>query len=223
MKANRKFLNNDDEAVSPVIAVILRVAITVVLAATVYVWVSGFGSNSSQPAKSLAITSAGALKNDCDGDATTGDYCKQYTVASGSPGLRYTDLSLTLNGAAVTCPTTEADGATADEYSVSKDGGSTWADCTDSNTLVSAGDLIQLGHDANPAGNTFRFLDSASNSIILTPPDIYAYLSPGAPPRWAPPPSFSSLFFGPAEARMISRSARRSDPVRPTDPPRDDY
>src|SRR5688572_14162378 len=47
MKANR-FLNEaDDEAVSPVIAVILMVAITVVLAATVYVWVSGFGTSGS--------------------------------------------------------------------------------------------------------------------------------------------------------------------------------
>ena len=46
MKANQKFLRDDDDAVSPVIAVILMVAITVVLAATVYVWVSGFGANS---------------------------------------------------------------------------------------------------------------------------------------------------------------------------------
>lgn len=47
MKAN-KFANaQDDEAVSPVIAVILMVAITVVLAATVYVWVSGFGTSGS--------------------------------------------------------------------------------------------------------------------------------------------------------------------------------
>ena len=61
MKANRKFLNNDDEAVSPVIAVILMVAITVVLAATVYVWVSGFGANSSQPARSVALSSSSRM------------------------------------------------------------------------------------------------------------------------------------------------------------------
>ena len=36
------------EAVSPVIAVILMVAITVVLAATVYVWVSGFGAGGEE-------------------------------------------------------------------------------------------------------------------------------------------------------------------------------
>ena len=47
MKANRKFVEAD-EAVSPVIAVILMVAITVVLAATVFVLVSDIGSNTSQ-------------------------------------------------------------------------------------------------------------------------------------------------------------------------------
>ena len=36
----RRFVNNE-EAVSPVIAVILMVAITVVMAAVLYAWVSG--------------------------------------------------------------------------------------------------------------------------------------------------------------------------------------
>jgi len=40
MKANRKFVEGD-EAVSAVIGVILMVAITVAIAATVYVYVSG--------------------------------------------------------------------------------------------------------------------------------------------------------------------------------------
>jgi FlaG/FlaF family flagellin (archaellin) len=41
MKANRKFKNADEDAVSAVIGVILMVAITVAIAATVYVYVSG--------------------------------------------------------------------------------------------------------------------------------------------------------------------------------------
>ena len=52
MKANRKFVEAD-EAVSPVIAVILMVAITVVLAATVFVLVSDIGSNTSKNAPSM--------------------------------------------------------------------------------------------------------------------------------------------------------------------------
>ena len=38
----RRIVNNE-EAVSPVIAVILMVAITVVMAAVLYAWVSGWG------------------------------------------------------------------------------------------------------------------------------------------------------------------------------------
>lgn len=52
MKANRKFVQAD-EAVSPVIAVILMVAITVVLAATVFVLVSDIGSNTSKNAPQM--------------------------------------------------------------------------------------------------------------------------------------------------------------------------
>src|SRR5438309_3953213 len=82
---------------SPVIAVILMVAITVVLAATVYVWVSGFGSNSSSPAKTIALTSNGATA-DCNGATAGTAECKDFVVASASPGLRWQDLTFTLNG-----------------------------------------------------------------------------------------------------------------------------
>jgi archaeal type IV pilus assembly protein PilA len=53
MKANRKFVQAD-EAVSPVIAVILMVAITVVLAATVFVLVSDIGGNTGSAAPSIS-------------------------------------------------------------------------------------------------------------------------------------------------------------------------
>ncbi len=48
MKANRKF-KEEENAVSAVIGVILMVAITVAIAATVYVYVAGFGSETSAP------------------------------------------------------------------------------------------------------------------------------------------------------------------------------
>jgi len=57
----------NDEAVSPVIAVILMVAITVVLAATVYVWVSGFASEGDGPEQASA-TAEGATVADSDVD-----------------------------------------------------------------------------------------------------------------------------------------------------------
>ena len=53
MKGNRKFVN-EEEAVSAVIGVILMVAITVAIAATVYVYVSGMLSPTGESAPSLA-------------------------------------------------------------------------------------------------------------------------------------------------------------------------
>jgi len=164
MKANRKF-RGEDEAVSPVIAVILMVAITVVLAATVYVWVSGFGSQSNNPAKTISLTSAGAFD--------TTDFDKDYTIAAGTSGMKYTDLTFTLNGLTVVCDADEADApnegtAAAPIYGVSKNGGTSWQDCTSSAVAVTAGDLIRVDSDASFSGQTLRLLDTQANSVIYT-------------------------------------------------------
>ena len=55
MKANRKFVEGE-EAVSAVIGVILMVAITVAIAATVYVYVSGMLTGPGESAPNLAWT-----------------------------------------------------------------------------------------------------------------------------------------------------------------------
>lgn len=146
-------LRNHDSAVSPVIAVILMVAITVVLAATVYVWVSGFGAGGTQPAKTLSLASASAITN--------GD--KIYTVASGTTGLKWSDLNFTLDGGwrpqaqGATC---SSDIANATYYACR---GSTQLTADD---VVQAGDLVRLGGASS--GQTLRVLDSQANSVILT-------------------------------------------------------
>lgn len=155
MKANRKFVNGEDDAVSPVIAVILMVAITVVLAATVYVWVSGFGSQSSTPAKTISLTSAAALANGF----------KQYSVASATSGMKYSDLTVTLNGATFAMDSTVACASpqtipTANQYLACQ--GLTRATGT---SVIGAGDAISL---RAASGDTLRFLDSQANSVILT-------------------------------------------------------
>ena len=55
MKANRKF-KQEDEAVSAVIGVILMVAITVAIAATVYVYVSGMLGTGQTSTPNIAFT-----------------------------------------------------------------------------------------------------------------------------------------------------------------------
>jgi len=54
MKANRKYIE-DEEAVSAVIGVILMVAITVAIAATVYVYVSGLAGAPSSEAENASV------------------------------------------------------------------------------------------------------------------------------------------------------------------------
>lgn len=154
MKANRKFLRGDDDAVSPVIAVILMVAITVVLAATVYVWVSGFGSQSSQPAKTISLTSNGAIASSV----------KQYAVASGTPGMKWSDLTFTLDGTSLAYNGSLGGN---NEFCIADGGSTCTAGTTVPTTTIDAGDLIKIQHAAL-SGKTLRVLDSQANSVILT-------------------------------------------------------
>jgi flagellin-like protein len=164
MKANQKFLNGGDEAVSPVIAVILMVAITVVLAATVYVWVSGFGTQSGSPAKSISLTSAGALVS----GSPTGN--KTYTVASGTSGMRWQDITLSDNGVTQTlyvpgsttaCPSVTPASLGPNKF-IACDAGN---EVSAASNVINAGDLILV--QAN-SGDSLRVLDSQANAVMLT-------------------------------------------------------
>ena len=62
MKANRKFIEADERAVSAVIGVILMVAITVAIAATVYVYVSGMIGGTKTQTPNVACTTDATCK-----------------------------------------------------------------------------------------------------------------------------------------------------------------
>jgi flagellin-like protein len=169
MKANRKFLNaSHDEAVSPVIAVILMVAITVVLAATVYVWVSGFGSSSTSASKALTLSSASVLTG------AAGSATKSYTVASATPGMKWSDITIAIDGEGARNHTVASTGSVSDgSYlcSTSVVAATTWVACTGSlietsGNLTNAGDLIKLA--GLTSGTTLRIIDAASNSQITS-------------------------------------------------------
>ena len=80
MKANRKFVEGNEEGVSAVIGVILMVAITVAIAATVYVYVSGMIGGTQTKTPSIAFTS----------DNTN----NKIVVASADTGIVWTDISI---------------------------------------------------------------------------------------------------------------------------------
>ena len=88
MKANRKF-RDADNAVSAVIGVILMVAITVAIAATVYVYVSGMIGTSPETTPALQF-----VKNDTD---------NKLTVATADPGsIAWADFTISTNLSAST-------------------------------------------------------------------------------------------------------------------------
>ncbi|MEA3200029.1 MAG: hypothetical protein QOE90_1457 [Thermoplasmata archaeon] len=106
------------------------------------------------PARSLSITSSGALQ----------DGMKSYTIASASVGMTYGGLAFTINGAtrpldaAGACPATLS---AADVYLACS--GST-RDAASS--PVQAGDTIAIG--GLHGGDTLRILDAQANAVILT-------------------------------------------------------
>jgi flagellin-like protein len=79
MKANQKFVRND-EAVSPVIGVILMVAITVVLAAVVFVLVTRLSGSGSQSTPVIGATA----------DNTSAG--RSVTITSAPPNLVWADF-----------------------------------------------------------------------------------------------------------------------------------
>jgi flagellin-like protein len=94
MKANRKFIEGDQRAVSAVIGVILMVAITVAIAATVYVYVSGMLGGTQNKAPSMAFNKQ-----------TTP--ARGLTLVSADSGLKWSDFTLTQNtSTTLTAPAT---------------------------------------------------------------------------------------------------------------------
>ncbi|MBT5726684.1 MAG: type IV pilin, partial [Euryarchaeota archaeon] len=102
--------NMNDEAVSPVIATILMVAITVVLAGVLYVWASSLAEGNTDG--NLALYQFGA--EDANGDTTIGteDNLVRVTMSQGGD-LNWASISVKIsvnNGAPVTCDNPGATG-----------------------------------------------------------------------------------------------------------------
>ncbi|MHB8604919.1 MAG: archaellin/type IV pilin N-terminal domain-containing protein [Thermoplasmatota archaeon] len=163
MKANQKFIQSDD-AVSPVIAVILMVAITVVLAATVYVWVSGFGSQGKQ-SQTLSLSEVSATNA---GQATASD---KFTIVSIGPNFLCKNLKATSTAGQVW--TWDGSAPASDtNFKISQNG----VNCATGNEVFKAGD--QLGLNWGNAGGTgvagpsntatLNFIDLGSNNVMST-------------------------------------------------------
>jgi flagellin-like protein len=142
MKANRKFIEADERAVSAVIGVILMVAITVAIAATVYVYVSGMIGGTKTQTPNVACTT----------DATA----NKITVATADADISWDDITVT------------ADVAGTWMY-LYYGGGVTQSNITGGTMPVqdvTAGDFIQLSNAVGNVRITLRY--EPTNSLLGT-------------------------------------------------------
>jgi flagellin-like protein len=145
MKANRKFREADERAVSAVIGVILMVAITVAIAATVYVYVSGMIGGTKTQTPNVACTT----------DSTS----NKVTVATADANIKWKDIVITKDNATVS-------------WTVYYGGGVTAAGVNNTAAItadVTAGDYILLQFLGHPTwqGNvliTLRYIPT--NSLL---------------------------------------------------------
>jgi flagellin-like protein len=141
MKANRKFKEADERAVSAVIGVILMVAITVAIAATVYVYVSGMIGGTKTQTPNVASTT----------DSTT----DRITVATADSNILWKDVTVTLDKAGATFRVYYANGNPVDAVN------STGAAGT---AQISAGDYILLSTYTGNVKATLKYIPT--NSLL---------------------------------------------------------
>ena len=141
MKANRKFIEADERAVSAVIGVILMVAITVAIAATVYVYVSGMIGGTKNQTPNVACTT----------DATT----NRIQVATADSNIKWTDIVVTLDKAGASYRAYYANGTAI--AAVNNTAGAGVAE-------VSAGDYILLSTYLGNVKATLKY--NPTNSLL---------------------------------------------------------
>ena len=136
--------NRNDEAVSPVIATILMVAITVVLAGVLYVWAASLAEGNTDG--NLALYAFGG--DDATGSVTDGtsDDLVRITMSQGGD-LNWASVSVKIsvdNGAPVTCSNGDASG-NCDLVEFGNTGDQFWS-VGDGVTIVESGqDLCSTG------------------------------------------------------------------------------
>jgi len=141
MKANRKFIDADERAVSAVIGVILMVAITVAIAATVYVYVSGMIGGTKTQTPNVASTT----------DSTT----DRITVATADANILWKDVTVTLDKAGATFRVYYANGNPVDAVNSTSAAGT---------AEISAGDYILLSTYTGNVKATLKYIPT--NSLL---------------------------------------------------------
>ena len=136
--------DKNDQAVSAVIGVILMVAITVAIAATVYVYVSGMIGGTSESTPSIAFAKDNAKD-------------KIY-VTSAATGIAWSDISIKMDNATANATMNETDYHTASDF--------TSADHFGATGNVEAGDYIKIKATSADGDVEITLRYDPTNSLI---------------------------------------------------------
>ena len=147
MKANRKFVESE-EGVSAVIGVILMVAITVAIAATVYVYVSGMMGGAAEKAPTVTFTKDESLDT--------------LTVVQADSGIDWSDISMVISNETASLTVDNEDWDVAADFPGIAD-----------SSVIGAGDTIDFtvtSGDFNTQDGdiTIRFAYTPTNALIGT-------------------------------------------------------
>ncbi|MHB8372038.1 MAG: archaellin/type IV pilin N-terminal domain-containing protein [Thermoplasmataceae archaeon] len=167
----KQIINKEDKAVSPIIATILLIAITVVLAATLYTVLGGFtkGLSSGSPTASISFTEAG----------TTPNYTISFNSVS-TTGITMTSLSLEIfNGSiseSVTLPSSGtvesfSPGASLSHYNTTVSGASSNGDLTTSTIISISGNSGTPNGAGTHHNNTITSItihDTSTNTTLVS-------------------------------------------------------
>jgi len=162
-------IRKDAEAVSPVIATILMVAITVVLAAVLYVMVLGFGGGGTQtPTSSLSKVTPAP------------DYGVKYQFAPMSKDTAWSDVSILISDGTNTVSwaplTSDLDGGATVKYSgamkeFTAGGVQVWCNITDlaGNGYVNQGDFFTLTSGSTAPAGPFSSSTTYTVTVMYDP------------------------------------------------------
>ena len=153
----------NDNAVSPIIATILLIAITVTLASTLYSIVGGYFSNAPAltPQANIAVVNMTKVASNGTG---TGSYIVYIESVSGNISLSYVRLMVTLNTGNITTVSLLSigpHGTNLTQHIV--------ANLTKSGTTFSPLDFISIKeNNAHQFVTRIAFIDTASSGIIAS-------------------------------------------------------
>ena len=151
----RQVISKDDKAVSPIIATILLIAITVVLAATLVTILGGFTKGASGSAATASATMQ--YTNNTSTGAKNNVYINVSAFSVRGISSSKIDITLTVNGTAFT--------GTLSGPSLKSSSSSTYV-ITGSTQFTGGSNYVITGISPNPNGNTITVQLTYSGTVI---------------------------------------------------------